>query len=70
MPPHHVSVRLDAETLARVDALASFFSTEWHTATRSDILRALIRDALTRFEQGPGRSPAKPGRRRPATSRR
>ncbi len=51
MPPHHVSVRLDPEILARVDALAPAFSTEWHAATRSDILRGLILDALGRFER-------------------
>jgi hypothetical protein len=46
----HVSVRLDAETLARVDALGPLFSTRWRPATRSDILRALILSALERAE--------------------
>ena len=67
MPPHHVSVRLDVDTMARVDALGPSFSTEWHTATRSDILRALILDALTRFERAaavpaPSPAPRKPKR--------
>ncbi len=67
MPPHHVSVRLDPEILARVDALAPRFSTEWHAATRSDILRALVLDALARFEQAQPAAPAegKPRRSRP-----
>jgi hypothetical protein len=57
-PPHHVSVRLDPEILARVDALAPAFSTEWHAATRSDIVRALILDALPRFEKAGSAQPA------------
>lgn len=64
MAPHHVSVRLDAETLARVDALVPTFSTEWYTASRSDVLRGLIHHALARFEKG-GR-PAAPGKARRA----
>jgi hypothetical protein len=51
MTTNHVSVRLDVETMARVDALAPVFSAEWHLATRSDILRGLILDALDRFEK-------------------
>jgi hypothetical protein len=37
-----VAVRLDAETVARVDALIPGLSTPWHTAKRSDALRMLI----------------------------
>jgi hypothetical protein len=37
-----VAVRIDEETLAQVDALIPSFSTPWHTAKRSDVLRALI----------------------------
>jgi hypothetical protein len=48
---NHVSVRLDAGTMERVAALAPAFSTEWRVATRSDILRGLILDALERFEK-------------------
>ncbi len=48
----HVSVRLDAATMIRVEAVAPLFSTEWRTASRSDVLRGLILDALDRFEQG------------------
>lgn len=65
MSTNHVSVRLDAETMARVEALSPSFSTEWRTATRSDILRGLILDALERFERG-GRARAE----KPATAAR
>lgn len=52
MSTNHVSVRLDAATMARVDALAPMFSTKWRVSTRSDILRGLILTALDLFEQG------------------
>ena len=51
MPTYHVSVRLDTAMMARVDALGPQFSTKWRTASRSDILRGLILDALERFEK-------------------
>jgi hypothetical protein len=69
MSTNHVSVRLDAETMARVDALAPAFSTEWHAATRSDILRGLILDALDRFDHG-GAPPTGRRARRPPRPRR
>ena len=50
MSTNHVSVRLDAETIARIDALAPELSTELHVATRSDVLRALILTALARHQ--------------------
>lgn len=50
MSTNHVSVRLDAETIARVDALAPQLSTQWRPATRSDVLRALILTALADHE--------------------
>jgi predicted transcriptional regulator len=46
MSTNHVSVRLEPEIIARVDALAPQFSTQWRPATRSDVLRALILTAL------------------------
>lgn len=52
MSTNHVSVRLDQETMARVDALVPLFSTRWRLATRSDILRALILSALEACERG------------------
>jgi hypothetical protein len=62
--PAHVAVRLDEETLARIDALRSKLSTEWHEATRSDALRLLLVDALARLESDPE---ALARRRRPGT---
>ena len=56
----HVAVRLDDATLSRVDALKDVLTTEWHEATRSDILRALILIGLERFEQEYGGSRNKP----------
>jgi hypothetical protein len=49
----HVAVRLDEETLARIDALTTKLSTEWHEATRSEAMRLLIGDALARLEGDP-----------------
>ncbi len=46
MATKHVAVRLDEQTLARVDALIPDFSTPWHPAKRSDVLRALIHTGL------------------------
>jgi Arc/MetJ-type ribon-helix-helix transcriptional regulator len=43
---NHVSVRLDPPTLARVDALIPQVSVGRRSATRSDVLRALIVRAL------------------------
>jgi len=50
MSTNHVSVRLEPEIIARVDALAPQFSTQWRLATRSDVLRALILTALASEE--------------------
>lgn len=69
MSTNHVSVRLDAETMARVDALAPLFSSEWRPATRSDILRGLILDALERFEHGAKPSTGRRARRTPRPRR-
>jgi metal-responsive CopG/Arc/MetJ family transcriptional regulator len=44
--PHHVAVRLDAELLARIDALVPGLSSQWHGATRSDALRHAIVEGL------------------------
>ena len=46
----HVSIRLDETTMARVEALAPRFSTDWRTATRSEVIRALILSAVEHFE--------------------
>ena len=48
---NHVSVRLDAEAITRVDALISRLQIEGRTATRSDVLRALVLRALGAAER-------------------
>ncbi len=50
MSNRHVSVRLNAEKIDRVDALIPYLSTKYKGIKRSDVLRALIDDALPRFE--------------------
>jgi hypothetical protein len=64
MHDRHVAVRLDAETLAAVDALVPTLSTAWHTAKRSDALRYLILEGLAAIEakratNKPARKPRK-----------
>jgi len=46
-----VAVRLEPAIVSRLDALKDFFSSSWHDASRSEVLRALIVDALERFEK-------------------
>lgn len=46
----HVAVRLDAETVARIDALLPGLSTAWFKAKRSDALRAVILAGLDVIE--------------------
>jgi hypothetical protein len=41
-PADHVAVRLDEETIARLDALIPALSTEWRGALHSDALRAVV----------------------------
>lgn len=78
MSTRHVSVRLSAETIARVDALGPLFSTPYRPATRSDVLRALILSALATRERaeaseasapvegGPGEGPSESSEPDPA----
>src|SRR5262245_16526666 len=47
----HVAVRLDNETLHRIDAIRALLDTEWRDATRSDVLRLLILKGLEHFEK-------------------
>jgi len=42
----HVAVRLEAEEIERIDAVAKAISQPWHKATRSDALRALFLKGL------------------------
>lgn len=60
MSTNHVSVRLDAETIARIDALAPQLSTDFRLATRSDVLRALILTALASAPTAPTTGTAPP----------
>jgi hypothetical protein len=52
MATKHVAVRLDEETLVRVDALIPALSTPWRPAKRSDVLRALIHAGLETEARG------------------
>ena len=47
----HVAVRLDPPTLERLDILREVLSTEWHEATQSDVLRAVILNGLKSLEK-------------------
>jgi hypothetical protein len=47
----HVAVRLDPPTLERLDILREVLSTEWHEATQSDVLRAVILGGLKQLEK-------------------
>ena len=62
MASQHVAVRLDEQTLARVDALIPNLSTPWRAAKRSDVLRALILAGLDVLEQAEPTQHEKPRR--------
>jgi hypothetical protein len=48
---NHVAVRLDDETLTRIDAIRPLLGSEWLDATRSDVLRLLLLDGLAHVEK-------------------
>lgn len=50
-PQGHVAVRLDNETIARLDALRAKLSKGHYTATPSDVLRAVIFEGLDVMEK-------------------
>jgi hypothetical protein len=58
MATKHVAVRLDEQTLLRVDALIPALSTPWRPAKRSDVLRALILAGLDAVGRDGPRGPA------------
>ena len=58
-PKDHVAVRLEHEVIARIDALAGPLSTEWHKATRSDALRAVILRGIARMEEARQKKPSR-----------
>jgi hypothetical protein len=47
----HVAVRLDPPTLERLEVVREVLSTEWHQATQSDVLRAVILSGLKLLEK-------------------
>jgi hypothetical protein len=63
-PKRHTAVRLDLDTLARIDALLPRFSTRTRPATRSDVLRELLVVALDVGERCHARHLASVARRR------
>lgn len=62
----HVAVRLDAATLERVDVVREILSTDWHEATQSDALRALILTGLKVMEKDQAAKLAEVKKRREA----
>lgn len=46
----HAACKVDEETRDRLDALLPFLSTEYHQATRSDALRAVVLKGLPVLE--------------------
>ncbi|MFT3764393.1 MAG: hypothetical protein QM820_02565 [Minicystis sp.] len=64
MATKHVAVRLDEQTLARVDALIPALSTPWRKAKRSDVLRALIHAGLEVQTRSGPEWPGRPKRTR------
>jgi hypothetical protein len=63
-PKRHTAVRLDLDTLARIDALLPHFSTRTRAATRSDVLRELLVVALDVRDRRDARHLASLARRR------
>jgi hypothetical protein len=55
----HIAVRVDLDTLARIDAQIPALSTPWHTAKRSDALRLLIVTGLDTIEARRKHAPRK-----------
>jgi len=46
-------MRLDPAVVDRIDALRPRFSSEWYSATRSDVLQTLLMFSLEQMEQDP-----------------
>lgn len=63
----HVAVRLDPPTLERLDILREVLSTDWHEATQSDVLRAVILSGLKLLEKEHAGKVAEAKKRRDAT---
>jgi hypothetical protein len=65
----HVAVRLDPPTLERLDLLREVLSTDWHEATQSDVLRAVILSGLKQLEKEHTAKVAEAKKRRDADKR-
>jgi hypothetical protein len=65
----HVAVRLDPPTLDRLDVLRVVLSTDWHEATQSDVLRAVILSGLKVLEKEHAPRLADAKKRRDAANR-
>jgi hypothetical protein len=65
----HVAVRLDPPTLERLDLLREVLSTDWHEATQSDVLRAVILSGLKQLEREHAPKVAEAKKRRDADKR-
>jgi hypothetical protein len=63
----HVAVRLDPPTLERLDILREVLSTDWHEATQSDVLRAVILSGLKLLEKEHGPKVTEVKKRRETT---
>jgi hypothetical protein len=50
----HAACKVDEETRDRLDALLPHLSTDYHRATRSDVLRAAVLKGLPALEQAHG----------------
>jgi hypothetical protein len=62
-PTEAIAVVLRVKDIHRIDALGGRFSTPWHPATRSDIVRGLLLPALDEAEkQLPSPAPRKRAR--------
>jgi hypothetical protein len=65
----HVAVRLDPPTLDRLDVLREVLSTDWHEATQSDVLRAVILSGLKLLEKEHGARVAEAKKKRESEKR-
>jgi len=50
-----IGVRLEQQVLDRIDELRPVVSTEWHKASRSDVLRGILHSMLDDLDRDPMR---------------
>jgi len=58
-PLAHVAVRIPAKDVARIDALATKYTTAWFKPKRSDMLRKLLLNALAAEDAKADEEPSK-----------